>query len=71
MSKQVVSISFDGDTIEELDLFAEKLGLTRSAAVNLLVSGCLGVKGRGELFRQMFGAMSSVSSSLENDRVLA
>lgn len=72
MAKQIVSISLDDETLSELDLFSEKLGLNRSAAVNLLISGCLGVDGRGELFRQMFNAMSNVSSSLEkSDAVLA
>lgn len=39
--KKTVSFTIDEETLEELDNFGEKMGLTRSAAMNMLLRGVL------------------------------
>jgi antitoxin component of RelBE/YafQ-DinJ toxin-antitoxin module len=39
--KKPITLTFDEETLEELDRLGEKMGLTRSATVNMLLRGVL------------------------------
>lgn len=59
MAKQVVTVSIDEDTIKEIDEFAQQMGLSRSAAINMMLVGCVGgSSGIGDAFSQMIKAAS-------------
>lgn len=61
MPKQIVTVSIDEDTIKEIDSFAENLGLSRSAAINMMLTGCVGGKtGISDTFGQMLKAATEV-----------
>lgn len=57
MAKQVVTVSIDEDTIKEIDEFAQQMGLSRSAAINMMLVGCVGgASGIGDAFSSMIKA---------------
>lgn len=67
MAKQVVTVSIDEDTIKEIDEFAQKMGLSRSAAINMMLVGCVGgSSGVGDTFSQMIKAAAKKRKKSEN-----
>lgn len=68
MAKQVVTVSIDEDTIKEIDEFAQKMGLSRSAAINMMLVGCVGgSSGVGDTFSQMIKAAAGAKKRKKSE----
>lgn len=58
--KKSVTFTIDEETLEELDNFGEKMGLSRSAAMNMLL--------RGVLFNESMSLLKAMATAAKESK---